>query len=163
MSNFDPRDVANLVVKIAGEVGVTTSNLAINKIVYFVHGNYLARFAEPLVDATIEAWQYGPVFREIYHSFKNCGDGPIRQMAARVDPSDGTRKIFIAAIPEERSNLVHKLIKDYLAIKPSMLVNMSHVEDGPWHDAWYYEGSVNPGMSISNEAIQQHFARQMRH
>ncbi len=163
MSNYDPRDVANLVLKIASDIGVTTSNLAINKIVYFVHGNYLARFKEPLVDATIEAWQYGPVFREIYHSFKYCGDGVIRQMAPRIDPSDGVKKIFIAEIPEERYKLIEKLIKDYLTIKPFMLVNMSHVQDGPWYEAWNYEGSVNPGMSISNESIQRHFALQMRH
>lgn len=163
MSNYDPRDVANLVLQIADEMGVVTSNLAMNKIVYFIHGNYLARFNEPLVDATIEAWQYGPVFREIYHSFKHYGDGSIKQMAPRVDPSDGIKKVIVARIPSDRWVVIEKLIKDYLTIKPSMLVNMSHVEDGPWYEAWNYEGSVNPGMSISNEAIQRHFAQQMRH
>ncbi len=163
MSNYDPRDVANLVIRVAREIGVTTSNLAINKIVYFIHGNYLARFEEPLVDATIEAWQYGPVFREIYHSFKHYGDGAIQQMAPRIDPVDGKKKLFVAEIPVERLALIEKLIKDYLTIKPAKLVNMSHVEDGPWYEAWNYEGSVNPGMSISNESIKRHFAQQMRH
>lgn len=163
MANYDPRDVANLVLKVADEIGVTTSNLAINKIVYFIHGSYLARFKEPLVDATIEAWQYGPVFREIYHAFKQYGDGAIQNMAARVDPVDGVKKVFVAKVAQDRYLLLEKLIKDYLRIKPAMLVNMSHVQDGPWDEAWNYEGSVNPGMSISNEAIERYFAHQMRH
>ncbi|MFZ4380718.1 MAG: Panacea domain-containing protein [Sandarakinorhabdus sp.] len=163
MSNYDPRDLANLVLQVAAEVGATTSNLAMNKIVYFVHGSYLARFGEPLVDATIEAWQFGPVFRELYHSFKQFGDGPIRQMAARIDPTDGRKKAFVAELPNDRQQVVEQLIKNYLSIKPAMLVNMSHVEDGPWYDAWNYQGTVNPGMSISNEAIQQYFASQKRH
>lgn len=161
--SHDPRDVANLVLQIADEIGVTTSNLAINKIVYFIHGNYLAQFGEPLVDATIEAWQFGPVFREIYHAFKHCGDGFIKQKATRIDPYDGIKKVFVAEIPASQYEFIKKLITDYLRIKPGLLVNMSHVEDGPWYEAWNYEGAVNPGMSISNEAIQRHFAQQMRH
>lgn len=66
----DVRSIANFVLDLAEVQGVGVSNLSINKIVYFLHANFLAKFDEPLVSAKIEAWDYGPVFRELYREFK---------------------------------------------------------------------------------------------
>ena len=159
----DPRDIANLVLDVADRLKREVTNLALNKIVYFLHGNYLARYNEPLVDATIEAWQYGPVFREIYYEFKRFEDRPITAKAQRIDPADGLRKTFVMQFPPERQTVMEDLAQAYLNIRPGRLVDMSHVEDGPWYDAWNYEGTVNPGMAISDEAIEAYFSQKVRH
>src|SRR5688500_4115918 len=84
-SMHDVREVANFVLDLAEEKGIALSNMAINKIVYFVHVDYLLAFSQPLVSAKIEAWDHGPVFRELYAEFKAFGDNSISGRAMRLD------------------------------------------------------------------------------
>lgn len=47
------------------------SNLKLQKLLYYAQGNFLALHGERLFDANIEAWQHGPVVREIYFEFRH--------------------------------------------------------------------------------------------
>jgi len=85
----DVRAIANLVLERADALHIDVSNMALNKIVYFVHCDHLVERHAPLVSAKIEAWKHGPVFREIYHEFKSWDDSPIKGRATRVDPNTG--------------------------------------------------------------------------
>lgn len=155
----DPRAIANFVLDVAANDGRHTSNLALNKIVYFLHGAYLAKRGKSLIDAKIEAWEYGPVFREIYHAFKKFGDGPILSKALFRDHASGRLEEYRCDLPAHDEDLLRKFAERYLEIRPGKLVDMSHVEDGPWHSAWYHEGRVNPGMEITNDSIRDHFTK----
>jgi len=159
----DPRAIANFVLEVAKKKGFTTSNLALNKIVYFLHGIYLARTGKPLVAAKIEAWQYGPVFREIYHSFKDYGNEAIGAPAQRVDYETGECVDYAYDLGNDEVQMLEPFAEAYLKLKPGRLVDMSHVEDGPWHEAWFHDGVVNPGMQITNESIRKHFEKAVRH
>src|ERR1700740_562067 len=86
---LDVRAVANIVLDHADKHGICVTNVAWNKIVYFVHCDYLKENNQPLVSAKIEAWQHGPVFREIYHEFKRWGESSIFSRASKVDPHSG--------------------------------------------------------------------------
>jgi uncharacterized phage-associated protein len=160
---YDPREVANFVLDVADQIGCKTTNLALNKIVYFLHGIYLARTNKALIEAKIEAWEYGPVFREIYHSFKGFGDGPILKKASFRDYASGMVCEYSSKLNADEREMLEPLAESYLRIRAGKLVDMSHVEDGPWHAAWYHEGRVNPGMEITNDAIRVHFAKSVRH
>ena len=43
------------------EQGEPISNLQLQKILYFIQGEYLSKIGKPLFEADFEAWQYGPV------------------------------------------------------------------------------------------------------
>ena len=159
----DPRAIANFVLSVADDIGCHTSNLALNKIVYFLHGVYLARTNERLVGAKIEAWEFGPVFREIYHAFKRFGEGSILGKATFHDHESGSVAEYTWHLSAQDEVMLRKLAESYLRIRAGKLVDMSHVEDGPWHSAWYHEGRVNPGMEITDAAIRTHFAQSVRH
>lgn len=159
----DPREIANFVLDVAHDMGRTTTNLGLNKIVYFLHGVYLTRRNEPLVDAKIEAWEYGPVFREIYHACKDSKNGPILSKVRKKDFETGEVKEYSYSFTDQDAEMLRKLAESYLKIAPGKLVNMSHVEDGPWYAAWHHQGNVNPGMEITNDAIRQHFVESARH
>src|SRR6186713_660153 len=88
--SFDVRAVANAILDLAKEEGKGVTNLAINKIIYFLHAAYLHEFRRPLVTAKIEAWDHGPVFREVYHQFKKFGRENIKGRASRIDPTTGS-------------------------------------------------------------------------
>jgi uncharacterized phage-associated protein len=160
---YDPRELANYVLRVADEIGCKTTNLALNKIIYFLHGVYLSRTNRPLVEAKIEAWEYGPVFREVYQNFKKFGDGPILTNALFRDYSNGEVREYSSELDPDDDALLRSFAEAYLRIRAGKLVDMSHVEDGPWHAAWYHEGRVNPGMEITNEAIRTHFSKSVRH
>lgn len=159
----DPRAVANFVLDVACEVGSPASNLVVNKVVYFIHGAYLAQFGKPLIDARIEAWDYGPVVREIYHEFKAFKERPITSRAKQRNLQTGDLETSVYSFASDEEQFLRTMATSYLKLRPGVLVNLSHVHDGPWHEAWFHDGRVNPGMEISNEAISQHFSSQKRH
>ena len=159
----DPRAIANFVLDIAEAGGASVTNLALNKIVYFLHGVFLAKNGKPLVSAKIEAWEFGPVFREIYHEFKCFKASGITSRASKKNYSTGEMTPFVSALSNMERDFVCHYATLYLKIEPGKLVDMSHVEDGPWYEAWYHDGTVNPGMQITDEAILKHFSKSVRH
>lgn len=159
----DPRAVANFVLDVAADLGRTASNLVLNKVTYFLHGANLARFGSPLIDARIEAWDYGPVIREIYHEFKSFKDRPILTRATCINRQTGDKEICRYSFSSDEFEFLSDVASSYLKLKPSTLVNLSHVHDGPWHEVWFHDGRVNPGMEISNDLIQKHFRQKERH
>lgn len=160
---LDPRAVANYILDLAAREQLSITNLSLNKVVYFVHALYMSRTGRPLVDAKIEAWQYGPVFREVYHEFKSCGDKSINKRAMCFNVASG--RYEEAALPVDFSNAtqIDDLALPYIRMRPFDLVELSHEHGGPWHSAWAHLGDINPGMEITNEAIVDHFRQQVRH
>jgi uncharacterized phage-associated protein len=159
----DPRSIANFILDIAAEKDVKVTNLALNKIAYFLHGIYLANKGEPLIDAKIEAWQYGPVFREIYHEFKAFDREPIKGRARQIDLQTGKKIVCEYHFSQDEIEFLSEAIEPYFKMSAGNLVDLSHIHDGPWYKAWYHEDRVNPGMEITNEAIAEYFSQQVRH
>lgn len=147
----------------ASDEGVAITNLSLNKIAYFLHGSFLGKFDIPLVDAKIEAWQFGPVFREIYHQFKKNGDQPISGRAQILNVETGEYEICPYDIEQNEYVFLRSVAHTYLTMRPSALVQLSHVRDGPWHKAWFHDENVNPGMEITNDSIREFFQEQVRH
>lgn len=149
----DVREVANFVLDLAERNVEQVTNLSLNKIIYFLHSAYLHQFRSPLVSAKIEAWDHGPVFREVYHQFKKYGREPITGRAHRVNPVTGDYQVAIPSFSAEEFDFLEAHAEQLLKISPGRLVDMSHVKDGPWHMARFNNGIINPGVEITNDAI----------
>jgi uncharacterized phage-associated protein len=157
------RGIANLVLDTASEERIPVSNLSINKIIYFLHVAYLYKFQKPLVSAKIEAWEHGPVFREIYHQFKIYGRNPVSERARKLDPASGAYIYVGYCFDSSEEFFLKERCSELLKISASKLVDMSHVEDGAWYKARYGEGGLNPGVEITNELILASRSEKMRH
>jgi uncharacterized phage-associated protein len=155
---LDVRAIANFVLDFAETANVAVTNMALNKIVYFVHCDYLIEQNEPLVSAKIEAWQHGPVFREIYHEFKRWHDKPIKSRATKVDPVTGEVKIASLTFGTQEKEYLRLLIGRYMQFTAAQLRAISHSEGSPWDVVWGHEGNANPGMKISNEIIKENYS-----
>src|SRR4051812_7192136 len=59
------------------DAGDLTSNLKLQKLLYYAQGVNLALRDAPLFDDKIEAWQHGPVSPPVYHEYKSHGGDPI--------------------------------------------------------------------------------------
>ena len=160
---LDVRSVANFVLDEAERLSIPLTNIDINKICYFLHAEYLAKYELPLVGAKIEAWKYGPVFRELYSEFKSFGDQPITMRAMRINPIAARREICSLDSPEPIMNDLRKWSRTYMRLSTSQLIELSHIPDGPWDKVFNHEDSANPGMHISDEVIRDSFKAQVRH
>lgn len=152
-SVLDVRAIANVILDRAQSHNIDITNMALNKIAYFVHCDYMLEKGCPLVSAKIEAWQHGPVFREVYHEFKRWSDAPIRSRATKVDPHTGEVGIASVRFGEEEYKYISVLVDRYIRFSAAQLRAISHVEGGPWHIVWGHDGKSNPGMKITNELI----------
>jgi len=155
---LDVRAIANKVLDRADEAGLDVTNMALNKIIYFVHCDHLLERGDPLVRAKIEAWKHGPVFREVYHEFKRWGDNPIGSRAVKVDPHSGDVVLAVAHFGADEDRYICSLIDRYLYFTAAHLRAISHTEGSPWHVVWDHEGNSNPGMQITDELIKKHYS-----
>lgn len=154
----DPRAVANLLLREARSRGHHVSNLKLQKLLFLCHAFYLVETGAPLVRGSFEAWQYGPVHREVYDAFKRFGAKPITDDADKFDPVTGTRKQL--SIPEDRRALdtIRKVMQFYGEKTPRELVELTHAKDGPWdHVVAAAKNKANLGLKIDDEVIARRF------
>ena len=158
----DVRSVANFVLGIARDTDVKVSNLAINKIVYFIYVEHLFAYQEPLTDAKIEAWEHGPVFRELYSAFKRFGDLPIADFATKIDPVTG--ESVVCEFESDKVNIafLEAVARQLLQHSASKLRNLSHLPGSPWDKVWNHDQTINAGMEITDEIIFSSSSRSWR-
>lgn len=156
------RAIANFVLDLAVERRRPVTNLSINKIVFFLHTAHLINTRNPLVTAKIEAWQFGPVFRELYHCFKQYEERPIERKATKIDPATGKSVVCEASIDESTRKFLEEEVSKLLMFSPSDLVSWSHERGGPWDKVWNHESLSKASMRISDADILQWFSNSKR-
>lgn len=153
--SYGVRELANWILDYADEQGVRLSNMSLNKLLYFAYEAALLQYNRRLTGAKIEAWEHGPVFREVYRSFKEFGDRPITKRASKYDPATGDIRIASRSLSASDESIVKEAIAPLINFSASVLRDLSHASDGPWAATWYHEDVTNPGMEISDEVIRR--------
>ena len=155
---YDARVIANAVLERAWRLGYEVTQIDIQKICYFLHGHHLKASGNPLISTEFEAWDYGPVQRSLYASFKEFGDQPITKLATSFDPIKRQPRLLVAITENSVVDTIETHLLSYLKLASFELVDMTHAKGTPWsitvHDA---RSSVNVGMRIANETIVKHF------
>lgn len=129
---YDPRAVANLLLDVADEFGISVSNLALQKLLYFAHGHFLIETGRPLVSGAFEAWNNGPVHPAVYHAFKSAGREPIRTRAVGRNIITGEVRQLVSPRTADVLRQLRKVIDAYGHLSAGLLVAISHAKDGPW-------------------------------
>lgn len=130
------------------------SQLKLQKLLYYCQGHYFAWAGEPLFDDEIEAWEHGPVVRDVYIAFNahvsgsevitpHTGGGTVPGSTHNVDAKT---KEFLRQVLEVRGQ--------YSAWR---LREMTHKET-PWVTA-YVEGQKNV---IPKQALADYFKQFVR-
>jgi len=104
------------------ENGDIISNLKLQKLLYYAQGLHIAVYNKPLFEEPIKAWTYGPVVEEVYHAFKEHGQGAI--------PTQNTEQAFNKLNQEQQAFLqeVYLTMGQYSAVK---LMELTH-QEMPW-------------------------------
>ena len=74
--SYPAKVIANYFIKKAIEQNDKSLNLMkLLKLLYIAQGWSLAMFDRKIINEPIDAWKYGPVVANIYHSLKTLWDG----------------------------------------------------------------------------------------
>lgn len=137
-------EVANYFVHISSQENEPDlTNLKLQKLLYFAQGKYLAKFGKPLFDEEVEAWDYGPVVKSVYHQFKHCGAFPITAFDIKTQ----------TALPDDKAQFLNEIWEEYAKYSAGYLVDLTHEEGSPWRK--HYKNGQNT--VIPRNELQQYF------
>lgn len=97
-------DVASYFIELANKTPENDlTNLKLQKLLYYVQGKYIAQNDAPIFEDKVEAWKYGPVVADVYHTFKVCGQFPVTTFDVNYDSAelDADSKSFVEKIWED--------------------------------------------------------------
>lgn len=136
---YNALDVAKYVVSKCTNDRQPINNLQLQKILYCIQKKFLNMDIK-FIDDFVEAWQFGPVYPEVYYYFCGFGAIPITIVYDNVINIIDELQIVVDQVAEE------KRIKE-----PWDLVEEIHHPGGAW-DAVYRDGLGDHDI-ISNEMI----------
>lgn len=150
---YKPTWVANTFLWRAKENRVGIDPLKIQKLVYNMHGWYLATTGCPVVGDRFEAWPKGPVLSSLYQQFKKYRWNLITELASDIDPQTGESKALIVATSDEKFYEVFGAVWDrYKAFSGEQLSALTHADGTPWSRA-----RAGGRQYISDDEIRSHF------
>lgn len=150
---YDVRAIANWFLDRLAQLRIEASNLSLNKLLYFAIERALVEQGVLLTPAKIEAWEHGPVFREVYHGFKFHGERPIETRASKFSPAEKKMVPATEAFRQDDVEFFEDIVQSYGRLSAGRLRNISHCLGGPWDAVWGRTGTTNPGMEISARCI----------
>lgn len=140
-------DIANFYIQLVNSLPDNTiDNLKLNKLLYYAQGWSLNRLGKPLFDDEIQAWDYGPVIPDVYHTFKKYGSKCIRKPIAEFDEN---------VLESDELELLVDVYTNYGKYTGWALKDMTHVKGSPW-DKVYVKGENHV---ISINSIQGYFKK----
>jgi uncharacterized phage-associated protein len=156
--DLDPRSVANLIIEEAVRKNARITNLALQKILYFVHGRFLVEGRGALVAGSFEAWQYGPVSLPVYEAFKEFGASPITAKAKRRHLITKEEEVVPTPKDPEICERILEYAAPFFKMAPGRLVELSHADNGPWDRITRGpNGGRTFGLRITNKSIEENF------
>ncbi len=136
--------------------------MKVQKLLYFAHGWHLALTdGEALFPEPIEAWEFGPVIRSVYETFRDYGGEPILEPGRELDIVDG-ELVEVERAVEDPSGWTQELLDTvwdrYGHLTAGQLSRMTHEPGTPWDTVYrHFRGEPRRGTDIPDELIRQAF------
>jgi uncharacterized phage-associated protein len=157
----DPRIVANYMLGMAASRGISVTNLALQKLLFFAHAISLTERKVALVSGYFEAWQYGPVHPTVYEAFKAAGGDAIDFRAEALDPVTRARKPLQSLNDSATREICDRVMIQFGRMSAGRLVDITHAEGGPWHHVVSSaKNGANIGLRIPDQVIAERHGRQ---
>ncbi|MCM3324225.1 Panacea domain-containing protein [Cytobacillus kochii] len=134
-------DIANLLTS-----RMQLTHLKLQKLIYLFYCKFVKKYDYRPFDEEFYAWQYGPVIKELYEKYKIYGRDEIEQedndyLILKDKPFKLSvfSKFTKTPIDYKIVETLEETIKEYGEYSAFSLVDLTHVEDGPW-DIIYKNG-----------------------
>ena len=135
--------------------------MKIQKLVYYAHAWWRANTDLPLFGDDVEAWPWGPVVRNVYMEFKDCGRGPITNRGTemvRTGPNFFDFQIKKPdPVPESVLSFLRRIWSTHKSLTGVQLSNATHASGEPWDIVREQYGSLDGKPRIPNDLIRDVF------
>lgn len=136
------------------EVYEGITHLKLQKLLYYAQGISLGMFERKLFKEDIEAWQHGPVIREVYGKFSKFGRNNIE-----IEMDTNTENIIKKIESDKEVAEILNLTYDNFAIYTAwQLRQMTHKDNTPWDIT---QRTIGLGKKINNDLIKQYFKEEI--
>lgn len=102
--------------------------LKLMKLVYIAHGWHLGIYKTPLIGEEVYAWQYGPVFPDLYDEIKKFGSDPVMKVGRNILELQAG----IEELNPQEIEIVGAVWKGYKHLSAFQLCSLTHMEGTPW-------------------------------
>ena len=139
---YSALEVAKYIISSCCESGTPISNLKLQKLLYFIQGEFFKVKGQPAFEDDLSAWQLGPVVSSVYYEFCVYAGTPIlNTYHTKICDDD---KVIIDTVVSNK--------KDMPAWK---LVDETHQIGTPWHKIYNEKGNRS---IIPKYLIAEHFS-----
>lgn len=141
-------EIAELILSVSTSKGIGVSNLKLQKLMYYCQGYFLAIHNDALFDDEIEAWDHGPVVRDVYFNYNSFGRADI----VLQNP------VATEAFSETINSVVSYVIDTLGKYHAWALRNKTHKEQ-PWLNHFDVEKGTVDNAIISKEELTDYFKK----
>lgn len=141
--------VAQYILDYRKKKGDAVTPMQLIKLVYIAHGLMLGKFGRPLIDETVEAWQYGPVVPSVYHAVKKYRSAPVQSVDCAPDYD----------FTETERSVMDSVAETYGKYDGVVLSSATHKAGTPWSQTWDRFGASMP---ISNDIIENFYVELLK-
>ena len=163
---YTAEDISRYILMASDKVNHPSSNLRLQRLLYFIDGYYMAVHGNDsdLFIEEFRAWKYGPAVQEVYFIFlPNGADSIPKEKYDNKETAtfnDSTKKVNFKLFPwnpdvisESDRSFIDSIVNLLSYYDDFTLVNISHDPHGPW--AKHYDG--NSKSIIPKEEIRSYF------
>lgn len=148
--------IANEIIKLANTQQIPVSPMKLQKILYLANGIAFKRLGDKLINEHFEAWDYGPVIRNVYDSFKNFRGDDINKI--NNDPVNNHGYTFVSpsaiTVDSNSLNVIREAWDSAKNLTAFTLSAWSHNKNSPWDKAFHADPKE---LYISDEDIKSYF------
>ena len=159
MSAWSPQ-IANEFIRRAAADGRALTQMQLQKLVYIAHGWKLAITGHPLTHDDPEAWEYGPVYKELRRALRSYGRSNVEREIRNCEYipgafEDDDNAPAIAALDESETSIIDQVYDKYGKFHAFQLSALTHREGTPWTEV--YDAGRGKFDEIPAELIRGHF------
>jgi uncharacterized phage-associated protein len=136
---------------------IALTAMQLQKLCYLAHGFTLAIIDRALTLNRIEAWDYGPVYPDLYDALKNFGAEPVTSLISRNNWAT-LERVRGSTVREEfedqEKRIIDRVWADYGVFAAFQLSALTHEADSPWAKV-YTPGKLN--IVIPDSLIKDYF------
>lgn len=143
---YTPHRIANAFLSLAEKDGRTLTNMQLQKLAFLAHGYTLGIFGHPLSNQPVHAFDWGPVFPNLYKALKKFGSGRVTERLAVSDQETEPMSV-------EDVNVIQAVWSAFGTRPGSSLSALTHQDGTPWTQVY----SVSKYGIISDEIIEKYY------
>lgn len=137
--------------------------MKLQKLLFYAQAWYLANYNAPLFENDFEAWQWGPVVREIYSKTKKFGKQKLtHKLSTFIVTETGIESITPNGVTDtEVRSFINYVWENYKKFTGIQLSNSTHANGEPWTVIYENSPSLDNNPTIHMNIIRDIFAKKL--